>query len=111
MNLKLKSRTQQHNHFISTPCDHLITCVSGAALAAVVVGELDAAVRAPRVTRVGQALVDVSLATLPDISRRTDAVVASHSIHALPLVKALGLVGDGVGEGVAVVNVDFTVHT
>lgn len=91
--------------------DQLFTCVSSATLAAVVVGELDAAVRAPRVTWVGETLIDVSLAALPHISCRADAVVASDSIHALPFVETLGLFSDRVGERVAVVNVDFTVHT
>lgn len=91
--------------------DQLITCVSGATLAAVVVGELDAAVRAPRVTGVGEALVDVSLAALPYVSCRADAVVASDSIHALPFVETLGLFGDWVGERVAVIDVYLTVHT
>lgn len=93
------------------PPDRLCTCVSGAAVAAVAVGELDAAVRPPRVTGVGETLVDVSLAALPYVPRRADAVVAPHSIHTLALVETLGLVGDRVGEWVAVVHVDLTVHT
>ena len=67
--------------------------------------------RAPRVTRVGQTLVDVSLAALPDVSCGADAVVASDSIHALPFVETLWLVGDWVGERVAVIDVDLAVHT
>lgn len=92
-------------------CVTALTCVSSATLAAVVVGELDAAVRAPRVTWVGQALIDVSLAALPHISCRAGAVVASHSIHTRPFVETLGLFGDWVDERVAVVDVDLTVHT
>lgn len=66
--------------------------------------------RAVRVAGVGEALVDVSLAALPHIASGADALVAADAVHALALVEALGLVGDGVGEGVAVVHVDFTVH-
>lgn len=88
-----------------------LTCVSGATLAAVVVGELDAAVRPPRITGVGQALVDVSLAALPHVSCRADAVIASDSIHTLALVETLWLLGDGVGGRVAVVDIDLAVHT
>lgn len=87
-----------------------VTCVSGAALAVVIVGELDAAVRAVRVTGVGEALVDVSLATLAHVASGADAVVAADAVHTLALVEALGFVGDGVGGGVAVVYVDFAVH-
>lgn len=76
----------------------------------VVVGELDAAVRSVRVTGAGEALVDVSLATLPHVASGADAVVASDAVHAPALVEALGLVGGGVGGGVAVVDVDFAVH-
>lgn len=86
------------------------TCVSGATLAAVVVGQLDAAVRAAGVAGVGQTLVYVPLAALPHIPRGADAVVAPHSVHALALVEALGLLGEGVGEGAAVVDVDLAVH-
>lgn len=67
--------------------------------------------RAPRVTRVGQTLVDVALAALAHVARRADAVVAAHAVHALPFVEALGLLGDRVGERVAVVDVDLAVHT
>lgn len=88
----------------------MFTCVSGATLAAVVVGELDAAVRAPRVTGVGQTLVDVSLAALPYVSRGADAVVASDPIHTPAFVEALWLSGDRVGERVAVVDINLTVH-
>lgn len=87
-----------------------VTCVSGAALALVVVGELDAAVRAVRVARVGEALVDITLTTLAHVAGGADAVVATDAVHALAMVEALGFVGDGVGGGVAVVDVDFAVH-
>lgn len=92
-------------------CVTALTCVSCATLAAVVVGELDAAVRAPRVTGVGQTLIDISLAALPHVPCGADAVVASDSIHTLAFIETLGLFGDRVGEGVAVVDVDLTVHT
>lgn len=87
------------------------TCVSGATLAAVVVGELDAAVRAAGVAGVRQTFVDVSLTALPHIPRGTDAVVPPHSVHTLALVEALGLLGEGVGERAAVVKVDLAVLT
>lgn len=77
----------------------------------VVVGELDAVVRAMQVAGVGEALVDVSLATLAHVAGWADAVVAPDAVHALALVEALGFVGDGVGGGVAVIYVDFAVHT
>lgn len=86
-------------------------CVSGATLAAVVVGQLDAAVCASWVTGVGQTLVDISFTALPDISRRAYAVVASNSIHTFSFVKALGLFGNKVDKWVAVVNVDLTMDT
>lgn len=62
------------------------------------------------VTWVGQALVDVPLTALPYVAGGTDTVVTSHPVHTLPLVEALGLVGDGVCEGVAVIYVDLTVN-
>lgn len=86
------------------------TCVSGATLAAVVVGELDAAVCASRVAGVGETLVDVPLAALPHVACGADAVVAAHAIHTLPFVEALGLFGDGIHERVAVVDVDLAVN-
>lgn len=89
----------------------MFTCVSGVTLAVVVVGELDAAVGAPRVTGVGETFIDVPLAALAHVPRGADAVVASDSIHALSFVETFGLFSDWVGERVAVVNVDFTVHT
>lgn len=89
----------------------MCTCVSGATLAPVVVGELDAAVRAPRVAGVGETLVDVPLASLPHVSCRADAVVAAHPVHTPAAVEALWLLGDGVGGRGAVVLVDLAVHT
>lgn len=76
----------------------------------VVVGELYAAVRAMRVAGVGETLVDVSLATLAHVASEADAVVATDAVHALAMIEALGFVCDGVGGGVAVVDVDFAVH-
>lgn len=87
------------------------TCVSSATLAAIVVGQLDAAVSASGVTGVGQALVDISFTSLSNITRGAKAVVASDSIHTLSFVKALGLFGHKVNEWGAVVNVDFTVNS
>lgn len=45
------------------------TCISSATLAAIVVGQLDAAVGASGVTGVGQTLVDVSFTSLANITR------------------------------------------
>lgn len=92
-------------HFVT-----VLTCVSCATVTAVVVLQLDAAVRATGVTRVGQAFIYITLAAFPHISGRADAVVTAHTVHTAALVKAFGFLGDGVGEGRAVVNVDFTVH-
>lgn len=87
------------------------TCVPSATLAAIVVGQLDAAVRPSGVTGVGQALVDVSFTSLPNVARGTYAVVSSNSINTFSFVEALGLFGHKVDEWVAVVNVDFAVNT
>lgn len=97
----------KHGEMVHSCC----TRVAGTTLAAVVIGQLGAAVCSPGVTRVGQTLIDVALAAFPDVSCRADAVVPPHSVHAAPMVKALGLLGDGVGEGRAVVNVDLAVNT
>lgn len=94
----------------SPSCTLNVTCVSSTAIAAVVVGELDAVVCTAGVTWVGQALVDVPLTALPYVTGGTDTVVTSHPVNTLPLVEALGLVGDLVCEGVAVVYVDLTVN-
>lgn len=88
-----------------------LTCVSGATLAAVVVGQLDAAVRASWVTGVGETFIHISLTALPDIPRGADALIPSDLIHTLALVEALWLFGERVEERVAVIDVDFTVHT
>lgn len=87
-----------------------LTCVSGATLAAVVVGKLDAAVRASWVTGVGETFIHISLTALPDIPCRADALIPSDLIHTFPLVEALWLFGERVEERVAVIDVDFTVH-
>lgn len=89
----------------------LFTCISSATFAAVVVGQLDAAVCALWVTGVGKTLVHISFTALPNISRGAYAVVASNSIHTLSFVEALGLFGYMVDKWVAVVNVDLTVNT
>lgn len=66
---------------------------------------------APQVTGVGEALVDVALAALADVTSGADAEVAPDAIHALPPVETLGLFGDGVSKRGAVVDVDLTVNT
>lgn len=63
------------------------------------------------VTGVGEALVHVSLTALPNIPRGAVALIPSDLIHTLAFVEALWLFGDWVKEGVAVIDVDFTVHT
>lgn len=87
------------------------TCISSATLAAVVVGQLDAAVCAPWVTGVGQTLIDISFTALSNISRRANAVVATNSIHTFSFVEALRLFGHNIDKWVAVINVDFTMNT
>lgn len=89
----------------------VFTCVSSATLAAVVIGQLDAAVGASRVTGVRQTLIDVSFTALPNVSRRADAVVPSDSVHTLSFVEALGLFGHKIDKWVAVIDVDLTVNT
>lgn len=66
---------------------------------------------APWVAGVGETFVHVSLTALPDVTRGADALIPADLIHALPFVEALWLFGDRVEERVAVVDVDFTVHT
>lgn len=87
-----------------------LTCVSGATLAAVVVGKLDAAVGASWVAGVGETFIHISLTALTDIACGADALIPSDLIHTLPLVEALWLFGEWVEERVAVIDVDFTVH-
>lgn len=89
----------------------VLACVSSATLAAIVVGELDAAVCASRVTGVGQALIDISFTALPHISRGAYAVIAPDSIHTFSFVETLGLFSYRVGKWVAVINVDLTMNT
>lgn len=85
------------------------TCVSCAAFAAVAVGELHTVVGSSGVAGVRQTLVDVPLAALAHVARRTQALVAADAVNTLAVVKALGLVGQRVGGGGAVVQVDLTV--
>lgn len=85
------------------------TCVSSATFAAVAVGELHAVVGPSGVAGVRQTLVDVPLTALAHVAWRTQALVATDAVHALAVVKALGLVGQRVGRGGAVVQVNLTV--
>lgn len=87
------------------------TCISSAALAAVVVGQLDAAMCTSWVTGIGQTLVDISFTALPNITRGAYAVVASNSIYTFSFVEALRLFGHKVDKWVAVINVDLTMNT
>lgn len=85
------------------------TRVSCAALAAVAVGELHAVVGSSGVAGVRQTLVDVPLAALAHVARRTQALVATDAVHTLAVVEAFGLVGQRVSGRGAVVQVDLTV--
>lgn len=85
------------------------TCISCAAFAAVTVGELHAVVGSSGVAGVRQTLVDVPLTAFAHVAWRTQALVATNTIHTLAVVKALGLVGQRVGGGGAVIQVDLTV--
>lgn len=98
----VEQRTRDRTRRISTR-------VSRAAFAAVAVGELHAVVGASGVAGVRQALVDVALAALAHVARWAQALVAADAVHALAVVEALGLVGQRVGGGGAVVQVDLTV--
>lgn len=90
---------------------HDCTCVSSAALAAVIVGELDAAVGAAWVTGVRQAFIDVSFTALSHVASWALALVAANTVHTASLVKALGLLRHRVSKRCAVINVDFAVNT
>lgn len=87
------------------------TCVTGAAFASVAVGELNAVVGPSGVTGVRQTLVDVPLAAFADVAGQAHALVAPDAVHAFAVVEALGLVGQWVSEGGAVVQVNLTVDT
>lgn len=87
------------------------TRVSCAAFAAVAVGELHAVVGSSGIAGVRQTLVDIPLAALTHIARRTQALIATNAVHTLAIVEALGLVGQRVGGGGAVIQVDFTVDS
>lgn len=63
------------------------------------------------VTGIGEALIYVPLATLPDVPRGADALIPSDLIHTLAFVETLWFFGDRVKERVTVIDVDFTVHT
>lgn len=87
-----------------------LTCIPRPALALVIVDALHAVLGAARVAGVGQALVDVPFAALPNEAGRADAAVAAHPVRALAVVEALGPQGDRVEKRAAVINIDFTVH-
>lgn len=84
------------------------TCISSATFATVAVGELHAVVGSSGVAGVRQTLVDIPLTSLAYVAWRTQALVATDAVHALAIVEALGFVGQWVGGGGAVVQVDFT---
>lgn len=89
---------------------HISTCISGAAFTAVAVGELNAVVRPPGITRVRQTLVDVAFTPLADVARRTHALIASYAVHTFAVVEAFGLVGQRVAGRGAVIQVDLTMY-
>lgn len=87
------------------------TCISSAAFAAVAVGELNAVVGPSGVAGVRQTLVDVTFAALSYVACRAHALVTSDAVYTLAVVEALGLVGQWVAGGGAVVQIDLTVDT
>lgn len=100
-------------HLSLPPCCqmHISTCVSSSAFASVAVGELNAVVGSSGVTGVRQTLVDITFTALAHIAGRAHTLVTSDAIHTLAVVEALGLVGQWVGGGVAVIQVNLTVDT
>lgn len=93
-------------HFVTT-----LTCISGAAFAAIAVGELDAIVGASGVTGVRQTLVDVTFTSLAYVTCWAHALVTSNAVYTLSIVEALGLVGQWVTGRGAVIQIDLTVDT
>jgi len=85
------------------------TCVSSAAFTAVAVGELNAVVGPDGVTGVGQTLVDVAFAALTYVACRAHTLVTSNAVHTPPVIEALGLSGQRVAGGVAIIQIDLTV--
>lgn len=90
---------------------HICTCVSRAAFAAVAVGELNTVVRPLGVAGVRQTLVHVALTALSYVARWAHAPVTADAVHALAIIEALGLIGQRVAGGGAVIQVDLTVDT
>jgi hypothetical protein len=85
--------------------------VAGTALAVEVIDALHTVLGTAWIAGVRQALVDVTLAPLSYEAGRAGATVATHLVHTGAIVEALGAAGGGVKRGVAVVHIDFAVHT
>lgn len=97
---------------VSAAVDHRLAAAPRVALptlALVVVDALDTVLGAALVAGVGEALVNIPLATLPHKAWQADAAIAAHPVDTLPIVEALGGEGSGVVKGAAVVYVDLTV--
>lgn len=109
--MQLKHRTQTCSSLVTCSRMHISTCISRAAFTAVAVGELNAVVGASGVAGVRQTLVDVALATLAYVASRAQTVVTSDAVNALAIVEAFGLVGQWVGGGGAVIQINLTVDT
>ena len=87
------------------------TSVASPALAVEGVNPLHAVLGAMRVTRVGEALIDIALTPLPDEAWWAGAAIATHLVHTGAIVEALGASSGRVKVGMAVINIDLTVYT
>lgn len=87
------------------------TCVTGTAFTSVAIGELNAVVGPSGVAGVRQTLVDVPLAAFPYVAGQAHALVAPDAVHTFAIVEALGLVGEWVSEGGAIIQINLTVDT
>lgn len=80
------------------------------ALAVEVINTLHAVLGTSWVTGVGETLIDVALAPFPDEAWWAGAAIATHLVHTGAIVEALGASRGRVKWGMAVINIDFTVH-
>lgn len=81
------------------------------ALAVEVINTLHAVLGATWVTGVGETLIDIALTPLPDEAWWAGAAIATHLVHTGAIVEAFGASGGRVKWGVAVINIDLTMHT
>lgn len=112
-NGKTKHSPQSVHHFAPPGAARgpIPTCVTGAAFTSVAVGELNAVVGPSGIAGVRQTLVDVPLAAFPDVAGQAHALVAPDAVHTFAVVEALGLVGEWVSEGGAIIQIYLTVDT